>query len=213
MFKKVEELLESESITKEVAEALDSEIGTALSALRDESKGFREERDTLLKSFEEVTKHKEELDSKLNNYDEKIKAAKDEGKSELTKQLEDERLAHTKLIDTLSSVEQENSRLKVSNAVSEQLAKYNIKKDLVGDAKTVLQGFIVAGEDGLKFGDGKSVEEGIKEYFDSRTSFLEPQGEPGSGAGGNGGSGHSNKMDMTGSKESRLQSIENMLKG
>ena len=199
MFNALSTLLESNTITPEVAEALDNEISGELKKLRDESSGLRVKNKELTSSFEEITGAKTALEAQLSDFDEKIKLAKDEGKGEVVKQLEAERQKQDELMKSLSGFEKENTRLKIANAVSTELSKYDVKSDLRGDAEVVLRSMVAINENGIAFGDGLSIEDGVKGYFETRGSYLKPLGDGnGSGAQGAGGnSGGANSMERT----------------
>ncbi len=211
MFEAVKVLLENETISQEVATKLDSEISSKLGELRDEAKANRLEKEELAKSFNEVKKVKDDLEAKVGNIDEKIRLAKEEGKSDIVKVLEQERAEHKTLSDNLASFEKENTKLRINSAVSSELNKYKVKGDLVGDATTVLSGMTRVEDGNVLFGeDGTTLEDGVKSYFESRQSYLEPQGNGGSGAKGGGG-GSQPKGNMGGTTTERLSAIQSMI--
>lgn len=215
MFRKLEELVETGSLDKEVAEAIDGEITKAHTKLKDEREALSVKNKELASSFEKVQATTSELETKLSDYDDKIRTAKDEGRGEVVKQLETERQKHDELLNNLSSFEKENKRLKVQNAVSTELSKYDVMPDLRGDAEVVLSSMVSANDEGLTFGEGGlSVEEGIKGYFETRKSYLKPMGE-GTGSNASDGTGGGNtkpKTELTGDKKSRMSSISQMMK-
>ncbi len=212
MFEAVKALLENDTITKEVAESLDAEINSKLTGLRDEAKKYRLEKDEIVKSFEDIKSSNDDMKIKIADVDKQIETARNEGKAELVTQLESERQNHVKLSDQLSVFEKENKSLKITNAVNDEMSKYKVKSDLVGDARTVLSGLTRVTDDGIVFGEnGTSVEEGVKAYFETRGSFIEPQGEAGSGSQNSGGSGNTVKGNMGGSRDERLSAINNMM--
>ena len=211
MFKKLSELVESGTIDKAVAEALDTEISAELTTLRDEAKKYRVERDDMTKSFDEVKHAKEDMESKLSDFDDKIKAARLEGKSEIVKELEQEREKQNQLLDNLSKFETENKKLKITNAINEQLGKVKIKADVRSDVEMLLASGANLTDDGvIQYGD-KALDEGIKEFFESRQSYLEPVGDPGSGSNNGGGGGGSPKGNFGGDKSERLKAIDEMI--
>ena len=116
------------------------------------------------------------------------------------------------MVDSLSVFEKENANLRVNEAVANELSKYRVKADLRGDALVALGSHVNVTDTGMVFGDGMTVEDGVKNYFETRTSYLDPVGSAGSGADGKGGGEPINKMNMTGSKKDRLSSIQQMLK-
>ena len=211
MFKKLSELVEAGTIDKEVAEAIDTEISSELSTLRDEAKKYRLEKEELAKAFEEVKTSKEDMSAKLNEFDERIKRAKEEGKSEVARELEAEREKHTTLMENLQKFEQENKKLKVTNAVNEALSSFKVKPDVRQDVATLLSSTVQLAEDGtVQYGD-KPLNDGIKEFFEARQSYLEPEGQPGSGAENRGGGTKAPKGNLGGSKEERLAAIKDMI--
>ena len=62
MFKKLKELLEAGKIAQELADSIDSEISVALKAKNDESAGWRVKYQDLNKSFESISKTKDDLE-------------------------------------------------------------------------------------------------------------------------------------------------------
>jgi chromosome segregation ATPase len=208
MFKKIEELVESGAIQKEAAEALDAEIQTELSTLRAEAKGYRVERDELAKSFESAKQAKEQLEAKTADIDKQIESAKEAGKAELVTVLQAERAKNEELVGTVSQMEKVNTELRVSNAIASELGKYQVKKEAFADVQELLRLKAVADNETVKIGD-KPIDEGIKHFFESRKTYLEPVGGAGSGSGGTGGSGSvPNKGDLGGDMEARTAAIQ-----
>ena len=212
MFRKLEELLESGTLDRDVAEAIDTEITKAHTGLKDERETLSKKNKELTSSFEEIMGAKTSLEAQLSDYDEKIKTAKDEGKGEVVKQLEAERQKQKELADNLKSFESENKKLKIANAVSKELGKYSVRKDLRSDAEVVLQSMVSIGDDGVIFGEGQTIEDGVKGYFETRKSYLESAGDGGgSGASGGQGGGKTTKGNFSGNSEERKSSIQNMI--
>jgi len=190
MFKKLGELLEAGKIDKEVADALDAEISGSLKELRDESASWRVKYQDLNKSFESVSKTKEDLEAKLSNFDEAIKKAKEEGKSELVTELEAQRQEMQTLQDNLTSIQEQNKALKVESALTSGLSKYDVvDSDLVGN---YIKGLVELDGDALKYKDGENslaLDDGLKKFFEDKPHLLKSQGNGGSGAGNGGNSG------------------------
>ncbi len=188
MFVKLQNLLEAGKISKEVAEALDTEIGTELKKLRDESASWRVKYQDLNKSYENISKTKEELEAKLSNFDKEIQKAKDEGKSELVKELEKERTQIQELQTNLENISKENRALKVQSGIDRALQNYEvIDKELVG---SYIKSLVELKDDSLKFKKGDNLldlEEGLKGFFEDKTHLLKSKGQGGSGAEENGG--------------------------
>ncbi len=215
MYKTFKEAVEAGNLSNELAEALSkgvySENQEEIATLRDEAKTQRLEKEGVIKSFNEVTKTKDDLLVKVADIDKQIADAKAEGKADTVKVLEQEREAHKKLSGELASFEQENTRLRINSAVSNELNKFKVKSDLRGDAETVLAGMTRIDDGQLLFGaDGASLEDGVKTYFDSRKSYLDAQGAGGSGNESGGGSSVP-KGDMGGSTTERTAAIQAMI--
>ena len=187
MFKALEALLEAGKIGKEEAEGLDKEISAALKELRDENAKLRNEKKELSKALEEVNGSKEELAKQVENLDERIKKAKEEGKSELVAQLEAERAEKEALKASLEEIERKNRALTAQSALQSALSKFEvIDADVVA---AVLLPKIEITDAGPKFKDGENildVDEGLKKFFDAKPHLLKAKGAPGSGAGGSG---------------------------
>ncbi len=182
LFNKIQELLESGSLTEEVANALDAEVSKALSDLRQEAKTNREKADELLKSFENVKTSKESLESQLATVEDKIKEAKKQGQDEIVQKLEAEQQRQQDLMQELQKFEKENEKLKIQNAISENLNAFKIKQDVRNDVQQLLA--VQARIDGDKIYLGEQpLEDGLNSFFENRKSYLEPVGNPtGSGA-------------------------------
>lgn len=213
MFKKVSELLESKAITQEVAEALDGEIGNALTKLRDENKTLRTEKEGLSKNYDEILKSKSSLEEQLSGIDEKIAQAKKDGESSKVKELEAERAKHSELSTSLENLQKANQKLTIDSGVSKGLSGFDVIDSEV--VSTVLRQNVSMGEDGqLRYKNGEtelSVEDGFKDFFENKPHLLKAKGEGGSGAGGGGGSGNIPKQDFGGSTETRIAAIEKMI--
>ena len=190
MFKKLKELLEAGKIDKEVADALDGEIATALKEKNDEAAKWRVKYNDLNKNFESVSQAKEDLEGKLANFDTEIQKAKDEGKSELVKELEAQKSQMQELQNNLSAIQEQNRALKIETALNGGLGKYDVvDADLVG---TYIKGLVELDGENLKYKDGEnslSLEDGLKKFFEDKPHLLKAQGNGGSGANGGVNSG------------------------
>ena len=196
MFGKVNEYLKSETISKEVAEAIDAEISVALGALRDEAKTLRQEKEQLTSSFNDMSSAKSALEDKFVDYDDKIKLAKDEGKADTVKLLEAERAKHKELVDNISIFEKENTKLRLDGAVTNELGKYDIKKDDREMVQFFLRSNTVMTDGNVTYNDGQPLDEAFKLYFGNNTSRLNATG------GGNG----SGALDGQGSGQANVKS-------
>lgn len=183
MFKKLSELLEAGKIDKDAAEELDSEIAIALKEKNDEAAKWRVKYNDLNKNFESVSQAKEDLEGKLANFDEAIQKAKDEGKSELVKELEAQKSQMQELQNNLSAIQEQNKALKIETALSSGLSKYDVlDAELVA---TYVKSFVTLEDDSVKYQDGQntlSLEDGLKKFFESKPHLLKPQGSSGSGS-------------------------------
>jgi len=188
MFVKLQQLLEAGKISKEAAEALDAEISLELKKLRDESASWRVKYQDLNKNYESISKTKEELEAKLSNFDKEIQKAKDEGKSELVKELEKERTQIQELQANLENISKENRALKVQSGIDRALQNYEvIDKELVS---SYIRNLVEFKDDNLKFKKGDSLldlEEGLKSFFEDKAHLLKSKGQGGSGTEKNGG--------------------------
>ena len=212
MFRKLSDLVADETISKAVAEAIDTEINTAMSGLKDERQELILKNKELVKSFDKVSKAKEVLEAKTGDIDKKIEAAKEQGKADTVKILEQEREANKNLTDELAGFEKANVGLRIENKVNALAGTYDIKKDVRDDVIHTLSSMVNIVDDTMKFGaDGATLEDGFKSFFEIRNSYLNAKGEPGSGAEGGGGSGGTAKKDMGGSHDERLSAIQNMI--
>ncbi len=214
MYETLKTAVETGKISTEVAEALSlgiyEENKTELTSLRDEAKRHRVEKEEVIKSFDEVKTTRDDLLKKVGDIDKQIETARNEGKSELQSELEKERTAQHDLADRLSVFEKENIGLKISNGISSELGKYQVKKESFEDVSELLRMKATSGENGLMIGD-LSIEDGVKDFFENRKSYLEAAGGQGSGSGGQGGSGGNIKADMGGDKTERLSAIQTMI--
>lgn len=193
MFKKLQELLEAGKIDNDVAETLDSEIGVALKEKNDEAAKWRIKYQELNKSYEEVLGSKTELESQLQSLDERIQKAKEDGKSELAKELEAERAQKEELAKKLGELEKTTRDLKIENELSKALSSFEYEPvdiELVGE---YLKGrHVDLLDDGVKFKDGDTVldlNDGLKRLAEQRPNLFKAKGVAGSGNenGSNGG--------------------------
>ncbi len=201
MFKKVKELLENKSINEEVAKALDNEIQAELIKLRDEAKGYREKYDELQTTFNEVSESKKSLETQVTGLDEKIAKAKEDGKKELVSELEKERNEKSELVDKFNKMEASNKTLKIENSLSKALGSYDLLDSEI--VTEVLSSKLELKDDAVIFGDGKSLEDGLKGFFESKPHLLKAIGGTGSGAENN-NSGYA-KESLTAQKLAQLK--------
>ena len=199
MIKIVKELLDSGAIKQESADKLSSEWAAHTKKLNDENKILREEKENLSKNYDEVLKSKGELDSQLADLDDKIKKAKEEGKGELAKELEKERMAKDTLQTSLSNLEAANHTLTIESGIQKAMSAFDDKNPLDNARLIGLDTTLVDGKLMYKSGDSVvTLENGVKTFYESRQDTIRAQGNPGSGAGGNGGTGGAvNTKDMT----------------
>lgn len=181
MFKKLEELLEAGTISKEAAEAIDVEITNVVKDLRDEAAKHR----TKLKETEEAYKAK--LEEQRAELEAKIEEAKKAGESEVAAKFEEKLKAITAEKEELAAKTQRaiidsavNRAIAEKNVTDPDLARLYIEKHLALDGDEV---FVTVGDEKLTFSNG------VEKLFEAKPSLLASSGTPGSGAGGGGGSG------------------------
>jgi len=191
MFKKLQELLDSGTISAEVANALDGEIGTALKELREEAKSWREKYQTISATYNEVKEAKDALEAKLTDIDKQIEAAKAEGKAELVAQLEATKTEQEALKGNLERIESENKRLKIDSAITEKLTELN-PVDLEA-VKTLVSLNADLDENGnvkIKVGDEAfDLDTGLTKFKETKATLFAPQGKSGTGSNPQGGGG------------------------
>jgi len=182
MLKVIQNLLEAGKISEEAAKAIDGEVSKIISDLRDEAASWRVKYKELNQTYEEVINSKNSLEEQLKNLDERIKKAKEEGKKELVKELEAQKKEKEELSKKLAELEKTSKALRIENALNRVLSKYEvIDKEIVADVlKTKLD--VIDGE--VKFSDGKSLDDGIKEFFENKPHLLKSKGSAGSGVSG-----------------------------
>jgi hypothetical protein len=209
MFDAISKLVESNGISAEDAEALNTEVDSKLKEFRDEAKDTRLKLEDMTKSFNGVNTTLGKLESEYSGMDQKILDAKEAGKADTVKILEQERTSAKGLIDELSVFRTENKKLKINSAVNDALNTYNIKSDVKNDVVGTLSGMIKIEDDKFTFGDdNQSVEDGIKAFFEVRGSYLEASGAgSGSGAGEGGNSGRSVTPKLNGTQEQKLAGV------
>lgn len=203
MFKKLQELLEAGKIEADVAESLDAEISTVLKEKNDEAAKWRVKYQDLNKSYEEVISSKSELESQIQGIEEKIAKAKEEGKSELVKELEAERAQKEELSKKLGELEATTKNLKIENELSKALSGFEyepVDAEIVGEY--LKSRFVELDGDSVKFKDGENLidlNDGLKALAQSRPNLFKAKGAPGSGAGnsGNSGGGAKRRSQMT----------------
>ena len=176
MFKKLQELLEAEKITKELAEELDSEISTVLKAKNDENAKLRVEK----KEADE--RLKTELDVKVQEYEAKLKEAKKEGKAEVEAEYSTKlKEAEAKSAEYAKGIKEANLNALISSTISE----IDVKDAYV--AKLLLRESVIEDDEGFKIkvdGDVLKFVDGAKKILVDRKQIKEV-GAGGSGTGAN----------------------------
>ena len=204
----VKELLENNTLTQEVAEALDIKIMNMVTPLRSDLKTLRDEKNTLSDNIKGLSESKDSLEAKFATYDEDIRLAKDAGKADTVKILESERADHKKVVDSLATYLQDNTKLRLENAVSKEMGSYKVKSENSDEVRYFLQSKVSLGDNGaIVYNNGTesvSIKDGFKSYFEKKTNYLDAIGD-GNGSGakdGQGGTGHVPKIeDMTASQK------------
>lgn len=178
MLKVIQNLLEAGKISEEAAKVIDGEVSKIVSETRDEAASWRVKYKELNQTYEEVINSKTSLEEQVKNLDEKIKKAKEEGKKELVKELEAQRKEKEELTQKLAELEKTSKTLRIENALNKALESYEvIDKELISE---VLKSKVDLVENKVKFND-KTLEDGIKEFFESKPHLLKPKGNAGSG--------------------------------
>jgi len=179
MLKILVNLLEAGKISEESAKAIDSEVSKIISDLRDEAASWRVKYKELNQTYEDVINSKNSLEEQLKNLDERIKKAKEEGKKELVKELEAQKKEKEELSKKLAELEKTSKALRIENSLNKVLSSYEvIDVDVVSEVlKSKLD--VVDGE--VKFSDGKSLDDGVKEFFENKPHLLKSKGSAGSG--------------------------------
>ncbi len=186
----LKQLLQSGKIDQETFEALKKLFEGKQKALEEWEAKYKEleaKYQETHKSYEEVLKSKENFESELKSIDEKLAKAKEEGKKELIAELEAQKKEKEELLAKLQNVEAEARTLKIENALKNALGAYEVLSPDVVAAALRVKLDLVDGE--VKFQDGKSVEEGVKAFFEAHPELLKAKGAPGSGAGAGGTGG------------------------
>jgi len=179
MFKKVSELLNTGSIKEEDAKALDVEIQSELTKLRDEASSWRVKHKELQTTFNEVSESKKQLEQQVTGLDEKIAKAKEDGKAELVKSLETEKAEKNELVKKFNDMEVSNKNLKIENSLNKALGSYELID--IDMASRVLKLDLDVSDDKVSFKDGKSLEDGLKGFFEAKPHLLKAKGNGGSG--------------------------------
>jgi len=185
MFKKLQELLEAETITKEVAESIDAEISLVTKKANDENAKLRVENKELKES---VSVEREAL---TTEYETKLKEAKESANADIEKEFKSK----------LEEVEQRalNFELKTKEANKKALMVETLSKFDVIDmevASSFIDKLVVENSEGFGIKVGEETlnfENGVQKILDEKTFLLKPKGNSGSGAGENGNSGGDNQ--------------------
>lgn len=201
MFRKVSELLESGDISQEAANAIDAEVSIALKGLKDDRESLQTKNKELTSAYNEVMQSKSDLDVQLADIDEKIKQAKKDGQVEIAKKLENEKAAQEVLQKSLETLQTANTALKLDSAVSQELNKFDIRKEDRDLVEFRLRANVKLNDEGsvtyTSGGSTVSITDGFGDYFKNNQSRLNPKGDnSGSGTtgGGSGGTVDTSKM-------------------
>ena len=184
MFKKLRELLEAETITKEVAEAIDAEISLVTKKANDENAKLRVENKELKES---VSVEREALKTE---YEQKLKEAKENANSDIEKEF---KLKLEEVEKRALDFEQKTKDANKKALMVETLSKFDVIDMDV--ATSFIDKLVVENNDGfaVKVGDETlSFENGVQKILDEKSFLLKPKGNGGSGAGGGDNSGNGN---------------------
>ena len=187
MLKILQKLLEAGKISEEAAKEIDNDLGAELKKLRDEAAEWRVKYKELSQTYEEVASSKNSLEEQLKSLDERIAKAKEEGKKELVKELEAQKKEKEELQTKLQQLEATSKSLRIENALSKAIGSYEVIDPEVVAEVIKQRVDVIDGE--VKFKDGKSLDDGIKEFFENKPHLLKAKGNEGSGAGSNSGTG------------------------
>jgi len=182
MYDELKVLLEAGKITEDEAKTVHAAYEARIKKADDEAAKYRTRAKELSESLEELKGSKETLQKQLASLDERIKKAKEEGKSELAAQLEAERAEKQTLQSTLEQVEAKNRELVMQSALQKALSKHAVVDPEVVAA--ALERRLVVEEGSVRFKDGESlldVESGVAKFLEDRPQLLKAGGTPGSG--------------------------------
>jgi regulator of replication initiation timing len=184
MFQKAKELLDGGKIDEAVFNELNTEFETVVSKLNNENKSLRLEKENLSKSYDEVMKSKNDIDSKMQSIDDQIKKAREEGKSELIAQLESEREAQETLRKSLNELQEANKALKLDTEVRKQLDRFDVKKEDKELIEFRLRADVALDDNGNPiFKDGTPIDKAFDSFFEKNKHRLNPVGDAGTGSG------------------------------
>ena len=172
----LKKLIEAGKITEDEAKQLQEEI------VKEQQAKLQELQQELEKYKAEATKTKEILEAERAKLQEELEKAKKEGNLDKIKEYE-AKLGEKE--QQLAELQKTITQLKVENTLNKALDKFNvIDKELVAEA---LKNRVKVDEQGnILIGD-KPIEEGLKEFFESKPHLLKAQGQGGAGAGAQGG--------------------------
>lgn len=183
----LQKLVEAGKLTQEDAQLIEQEIAVKYTA---ELEKLKSEKEQLEK---EVATTKEQLEKERQTLREQLEKAKKEGNIDKIKEYEEKLAEKEKQLNEMS---QTVTELKVSQTLNSVLDKFDvIDKDIV--AAAVRQQIKVDDNGNIVYGDGKPVEDGLKEFFEKKPHLLKSKGT--------GGSGSSNPTSFSGGVKRRSE--------
>ena len=175
----IKKLLEEGKISQDVAQGIEEKFN----ALQKEAEEYKSKLEETQKTLQEVTESKGKLENELNNLDEKIKKAKEEGKAELVKGLEAERAEKQELMQKLNTLESKNKELTINSELSKILDEIGVVDKEV--ASLALKHFADVEDGKVVFKNGEEVldlKTGASKFFENKPHLLVSKGQEGSGA-------------------------------
>jgi len=170
MLKILEELVKAGKLSEDEAKKVEAEIEKVVEVKTKELK------DEVAKLKSELDTTKQALEAEKAKLLEELEKAKKEGNAEKVKEYE-AKLAEKE--QQLQSLQQNLQRLQIDNALYKALENYEvIDKEVVAE---VLKAKAKLSEDGKILLGDKDLEEGLKEFFESKPHLLKATGKQGSG--------------------------------
>ncbi|MRJ06248.1 MAG: hypothetical protein C6I01_01850 [Epsilonproteobacteria bacterium] len=170
----IKKLQDEGKISQEVANVLLNKFKEVKQKLT----SLEKEKSQLEETLKKIEVNKTTLQKQLETLEEKIKKAKEEGKNEVVKLLEEERLSKESLQRELEELKKQKEELQKRTILQSILQNYEVIDPELVEEVLLKRVKVIEGQ---LFLNNLPLKEGVEQFFKEKPHLIRAKGTPGSG--------------------------------